>query len=154
MPLGIALLLIWLVLLLRFPRVMLPFSGVLVALALTLAAGVGVKQWLDSRQVKQLHISIQYLPAECDFGQPLRVLIDNRSEQTARDISWQLHATQPGYNSSVLDVSVTGARYHTDRPVSAGSQWQRCYAVPNLRQGYRAPDLLYRAEKVGAEFHD
>ncbi|MFN3579356.1 MAG: hypothetical protein ACK4VV_02645 [Pseudomonas sp.] len=154
MPFGIALLLIWLVLLLRFPRVMLPLSGVVVALALTLAAGVGVKQWQDGRQTDQLHISIQHLPAECEFGKPLRVLIDNQSKRTANNISWQLLATQPGYNSSVLDVSVNDAIYHANRALPPGEQWQQCYAVPRLRQGYRAPDLLYRAQRVRAEFHN
>lgn len=152
MILGIALLLIWLILLIRFPRVMVPASGVLVALALLLAAGVGLKQWFDGRSAAQLEIRIEYLPEACDFGRPLQVHIENRGERTASRISWQLLATQPGYSSNLLDVAVTATSYQIDQPLASGESWQRCYAVPRLRSSYRAPDLEYRADRVRAEF--
>ena len=65
MPLGIVLLVVWLFLLLRYPRVMLPASGVIVALALLLAAFVGIRQWQNDQHLEQLHISIAYQPEGC-----------------------------------------------------------------------------------------
>lgn len=154
MPLGIALLLIWLVLLLRFPRIMLPVSGVLIGLGLLLATGVGIKQWLDGRQVDKLDISIRYAPDTCEFGKPLSVRIANQGSRTANHISWRLQANQPGYNTNLLDVSMADAVYQTDQALPPGEQWQRCYSTPRLRSGYRAPDLEYRAERVRADFHN
>lgn len=152
MPLGIALFLIWLVLLLRFPKIMLPFSGVIAALALLLAAALGLRHWYTGGLIGQLDISIEYQPESCDFGKPLRVLIVNQGERTVNQMSWQLMATQPDYNTNLLDISVSDATYQIDQAIAPGQQWQGCYAVPRLRSGARAPDLEYRMDRIGADF--
>lgn len=154
MPLGIILLLIWLILLVRFPRIMLPVSGVIVAITLLLAAGVGIWQWQHDKQVRQLEISVRYAPEQCDFGKPLQVSIHNASQRTASNISWQLRAVQPGYNTNLLDTNVADSSYQLGQPLPAAGQWQQCYSVPRLRSGYRAGDLQYHADRVRAEFHD
>lgn len=151
MPLGIILLLVWLILLFRYPRIMLPASGVVLALALLLAAFVGIRQWQNTQHLEQLHIGIEYQPEACDFGKPLRVVIENRSGLIARDIRWQLHASQPGQQRNLLDTSI-GAEYRAGGPLEPGEQWQRCFSVPPLRSGYRAPDLRYRATNLDARF--
>ena len=152
MPLGIAVFLVWLVLLLRFPRVMLPFSGVLVGLLPILAAAVGIRQWYTGNLAAQLQTSVRYQPESCDFGKPLRVTIDNQGSRSASQISWQLQATQPGFNTNLLDVSVSDATYQSTQALPPGEQWSGCYAVPRLRSGYRAPDLEYRIERLRADF--
>ena len=152
MPLGIVLLLVWLVMLVRFPRIMLPASGVIVVLALLLAAAVGIKQWRHEARVDQLEISVRYAPTDCDFGKPIQVSIVNGSGRTATAVSWQLHATQPGANTNLLDQGVTTGTYQLDHPLHADARWQQCYAVPPLRSGYRAADLQYQAQRVRAEF--
>lgn len=154
MPLGIVLLLVWLILLLRYPRIMLPASGVLVALALLLAAFVGVRQWQNNQHLDQLHISIDYQPEACDFGKPLRVRIDNQSGRIASNIEWQLHASQAGQQRNLLDTTVTGGDYRVGEPMKAGGDWERCYRAPALRSGYRPSDLSYRAVELSAHFHD
>ncbi|WP_373186319.1 hypothetical protein [Halopseudomonas sp.] len=154
MPLGIVLLLVWLILLLRYPRVMLPASGVVLALALLLAAFVGIRQWQNDRHLEQLHISIDYQPKGCEFGKPLRVVIDNRSGLTASNIQWQLHATQAGQQRNLLNTSVAGETYRVGEPLEPGERWQRCFSAPPVRSGYRAPDLSYHAADPSAEFHD
>ena len=90
MPYGIALFLIWLVLLLRFPRVMLPVSAVVAGLALLLGAIMGVLQWQQSQRIDHLAFDLSYQPDSCPFGQPLAVRIHNGGELTARNISWLL----------------------------------------------------------------
>lgn len=152
MALGIALLLVWLVLLVRFPRVMLPASGILIVIALLLAAAVGIWQWRHERQVNQIEITVRYLPEACDFGKPIQVSLHNASSQTARQISWQLRAVQPGYNTNLLDIGVTGSTYQLSQPLNADEQWQQCHAVPPLRSGYQPEDLQYHADRVRAEF--
>ncbi|WP_339844534.1 hypothetical protein [uncultured Halopseudomonas sp.] len=154
MPLGIVLLVAWLFLLLRYPRIMLPASGVLVALALVLAAFVGVRQWQNDQHLDQLHISIDYQPAGCEFGKPLRVRIDNQSGLIASNIEWQLHASQAGQQRNLLDTSVTGAEYRVGEPIEAGGQWQRCFSLPPLRSGYRPSDMRYRAADPSASFQN
>lgn len=152
MPLGIALLLIWLVLLVRFPRIMLPASGIIVAITLVLAAGVGIWQWQHDKHVDMLEISVRHQPEQCDFGKPLQVSIRNNGARTATQINWQLRAVQPGYNTNLLDVGVTESSYHLSRPLPPAQTWQHCYSVPRLRSGYRAGDLEYHADKVRADF--
>ena len=152
MPLGIALFVFWLVMLLRFPRVMLPFSGILLALILLLAAAVGVQQWFNSRLIDQLEFSVLYQPEQCTFGKPLQISIANRTERTAKTVSWQLLANQPGHSANLLDVSVRSDEYQTDRTIQAGESWQGCFAVPSLRRGYRAAELRFSADRIQAEF--
>lgn len=152
MALGIALLLVWLILLVRFPRIMLPASGIIVVIALLLAAAVGIWQWQHGQQVSQLEISIQYAPEACDFGKPIQVSIHNTGGRTTRHISWQLRAIQPGYNTNLLDIGVTGSTYQLNQSLHPGAQWQACYVVPPLRSGHRATDLQYHAEQIRADF--
>lgn len=153
MPLlGIILSVVWLVLLVRFPRAMLPASLILVAIALLLGAVVGVWQWQHERQVSRLEISVEYRPEACDFGKPLQVSIDNTGSRTARWISWQLKAVQPGYNTNLLDIGVSGSTYRLDHLLHGGQRWQQCHAVPPLRSGYQPADLQFRAEHIRAEF--
>lgn len=154
MPLGIVLLVVWLFLLLRYPRIMLPASGVALALALLLAAFVGLRQWQNAQDLEQLHISIAYQPESCDFGKPLRVEIDNRSGLTASNIRWQLHATHRGQQRNLLDTSVAEGDYRMDTPLAPGAKWQSCFTVPPVRSGYRAPELSYRAADPSATFQD
>lgn len=152
MALGIALLLAWLILLVRFPRIMLPASGVIVVIFLLLAAAVGAWQWRHEQQVSRLEISIHHRPQACDFGKPLQVSIHNTSRHTTNHLSWQLRAIQPGYNTNLLDIGVTSNTYQLSRPLHPDEQWQECYAVPPLRSGYRAADLQYHADHIRAEF--
>lgn len=152
MPLGITLLLIWLVLLVRFPRIMLPASGIIVAITLVLAAGVGIWQWQHDKQVDMLEISVRYLPEQCDFGKPLQVSVHNSSAHTVTQASWQLRAVQPGYNTNLLDIGVTENLYRLGQPLHPAQHWQQCYSVPRLRSGFRAEDLEYHADKVRADF--
>lgn len=154
MPLGVVLLVVWLFLLLRYPRVMLPASGVVLALVLLLAAFVGVRQWQNDQHLDQLHISIAYAPEQCEFGKPLRVEISNRSDQTASNIQWQLQALQAGQQRNMLDTSVAEGRYRVDEPLAAGATWLRCFTIPPVRSGYRASELRYHAADPSATFHD
>lgn len=154
MPLGILLLLIWLVLLVRFPRIMLPASGILVALILLLASALGIRQWQTERQTSRVTISIRHAPAHCDFGKPLVVTIDNGSKRTVSQLSWQLQAIQPGFNTNLVDVGINANTYQLDQQLPPGEQWHGCYSVPRLRSGYRADDLEYHAAQIHAEFTD
>lgn len=153
MPLlGIVLSIVWLVLLIRYPRAMLPASVILVAIALLLGAVVGIWQWQHERQVSRLEITVEHRPAACDFGKPLQVTVHNTGSRATDWISWQLRAVQPGYNTNLLDVGVTGSTYRLDRPLHADERWQECHAVPPLRSGYQPADLQYHADHVRAEF--
>lgn len=152
MALGIVLLLAWLILLVRFPRPMVPASLVIIALALLLGAIVVTMQWLDGRRVDQLDISVTYSPDACEFGKPLRVDISNNSAHTITHLSWRLQAVQPGYNTNLVDTGTTAATYRIDESIAPDGDWTGCYRVPRLRTGYRAPDLDYRTDNVHAEF--
>lgn len=152
MPLGILLLLIWLVLLVRFPRIMLPVSGILLALILLLASVFGIQQWRAERQTSQVSISINYAPEHCDFGKPLAVTVNNDSERTLSQLNWQLQAVQPGFHTNLIDISSAANNYQLNQHLQPAAQWRGCYTVPRLRSGYRADDLEYHPAQVRAEF--
>ncbi|SDU24643.1 hypothetical protein [Halopseudomonas salegens] len=151
MALGIILLLIWLVLLIRFPRVMVPASAGVVAVALLLAALVALWQWFNQRHTDELDFNFRYAPAECEPGQPLQLVLVNQSSRGISNITWQLIGSPAGMNTNMLDVGGAGANYRYDGPLPAGEEWQQCYELPRLRSGYRAQDLNFRAEHIRAD---
>lgn len=154
MPLGIVLLLVWLVLLVRFPRIMLPVSGILITLALLLAGALGFREWQADRQLSQIDIDLSYVPDQCDFGKPLALTIQNNSERTVDHLSWQLLAIQPGFNTNLVDVGISANTYRVSQRLKPGDQWHDCYSVPRLRSGYHPGDLEYHAIKIQADFSD
>ena len=151
MPLGIVLLLIWLVLLVRYPRAMLPATAIIGVIALLIAVVAGAAQWRHERQVRQIEISIRHDPERCDFGRPLRVEVHNGSARTVTGMSWQLRASQPGYSFDLLTSEASRRAYQLDEVLPVDGRWQRCYPAPALRSGYRAGDLEYRADQVRAQ---
>ncbi|MEL0168440.1 MAG: hypothetical protein VW877_09975 [Pseudomonadaceae bacterium] len=152
MPYGIALFLIWLVLLLRFPRVMLPVSAVVAGLGLLLGAIMGVLQWQQSQRIDHLAFELSYQPDSCPFGQPLAVSVRNGGERSARNISWQLWVNQPGYNSNLVDAASSDQRFTLNTELAPGAATRVCYSLPRLRRGYRESELEYRADAVRADF--
>ena len=149
--LGAAIFLVWLVLLLRFPRVMLPVSGVVAGLGLLLGLVMGLLQWQQGQRLDQLAFDLSYQPQQCEFGKPLAVRISNQSSYAAEHIQWQLVASQPGQNTNLLDAGVAQEFTSAARLVS-GEQQLLCYSVPRLRSGYREAELEYRVDAVSAEF--
>lgn len=149
--LGVAIFFIWLILLLRFPRVMLPVSGVLAGLGLLLGLGVGVMQWQQVKRIEQLDFTLAYQPQQCEFGKPLAVRIRNQSEYSVQQIRWQLEASQPGYDTNLLDAGVA-LGFSTAARLAPGEERLLCYSVPRLRRGYREAELEYRVEAVHADF--
>ncbi len=149
--LGVAIFFAWLILLLRFPRVMLPVSGVLAGLGLLLGLAVGFLQWQQAQRIDQLDFELTYQPQQCEFGKPLAVRIRNQSAYPVQQIHWQLEASQPGYDTNVLDSGVA-LDFSTATRLAPGEERLLCYSVPRLRRGYREAELEYRVEAVNAEF--
>ena len=149
--LGVAIFLVWLVLLLRFPRVMLPVSGVLAGLGLLLGLVMGLLQWQQVQRVEQLAFDLAYQPEQCEFGKPLVVRISNQSDSAVQHIHWQLVASQPGYNTNLLDAGVA-LDFSSPTRLAPGEQVKLCFSVPRLRRGYREAELDYQADEVSAEF--
>lgn len=149
--LGLAIFLVWLVLLLRFPRVMLPVSGVLAGVGLLLGLIMGFLQWQQSQRIEQLAFDLSYQPQQCEFGKPLAVRISNQSSYPVQNIAWQLLASQPGHNTNLLDAGVA-LDFTSSARLQPGEQKLLCYSVPRLRRGYRETELEYRVDAVRAEF--
>ncbi|MEH6493890.1 hypothetical protein [Halopseudomonas sp.] len=149
--LGVAIFFIWLVLLLRFPRVMLPVSGVLAGLGLLLGLAVGFLQWQQAQRIDQLDFELTYQPQQCEFGKPLAVRIRNQSAYPVQQLHWQLVASQPGHETNLLDAGVVLAFSSAPR-LAPGEQRLLCYSVPRLRRGFREAELEYRVDAVSAEF--
>src|SRR5690554_6651078 len=135
MPLGIVLLLVWLVLLVRYPRPMLPATAIIGVIALLIAAVAAVTQWRHERQVSQIEISIRHDPERCEFGRPLRVEVHNRSTRTVTGMSWQIRASQAGHSFDLLSGEASRGTYLLDVSARAAGRRQRCYQSPHPRSG-------------------
>ncbi len=152
MAFGIALLIVWLILLVRFPRVMLRATGVLIIVAAVFAGGAAFWQWQERQNVGRVDFDIRYDPLACNLAQPIRVRLVNQSGRDAAQISWELHAVQPGYSTNLIDSSSDAATYRTERELAAGDALEQCLPPPRLRSGYRARDLEYRASRIRVDF--
>ena len=152
MAFGIALLIVWLVLLVRFPRVMLRATAVLVIIAALIAAGAAFWQWQERQRTERIDFDIRFDALGCNLAQPIRVRLTNQSGREAKQIRWELQAVQPGYSTNLVDTSSDAASYRTEQALPAGEVFEQCLPPPRLRSGYRARDLEYRAERVRVDF--
>jgi hypothetical protein len=152
MAFGIALLIVWLVLLVRFPRVMLRATAVLVVIAALIAAGAAFWQWQERQRTERIDFDIRHDALGCSLAQPIRVRLINQSGRDATQIRWELQAVQPGYSTNLVDTSSDAATYRTEQTLTAGEALEQCLPPPRLRSGYRARDLEYRAERIRVDF--
>src|SRR5690606_18554037 len=98
MPLGIVLLLVWLVLLVRYPRPMLPATAIIGVIALLIAAVAAVAQGRNQSQLSHSEIRTGNDPGHGEFGRPRRAGVHNRSSRTVTGQSWQMRASPPAYS--------------------------------------------------------
>lgn len=152
MALGVVLLVVWLILLIRYPRVMLRATAVLAIIAGLFAAVAAFWQWQERQRVARVGFDIRYDAHRCNLAQPIRVQLTNQSGEDARQIRWELQAVQPGYSTNLVDASSDAATYRTERPLPAGEVFEQCLPAPRLRSGYRARDLEYRADRIRVDF--
>ncbi|UAW98915.1 hypothetical protein KEM63_02740 [Halopseudomonas nanhaiensis] len=152
MAFGVVLLIVWLILLIRFPRVMLRATGVLVIVAGVFAAGAAFWQWQQRQRVERIDFDIRYDAHSCNLAQPIRVRLINQSGRDAVQVHWELKAVQPGYSTNLVDTSSDAATYRTEKRLADGEAFEQCLPPPRLRSGYRARDLEYRADRIRVDF--
>lgn len=152
MFIGIALIIIWLVLLLRYPAKALPVS-------LAALCGLGLVAlwvaWLDTREERQLarlELRMHYAPEQCPADRPLQVQVKNGNTIPLVELRWRVAAYAPGDTVNLVENDYDGPRYRGPGSLLPGSSWNDCVPLPALRSGYRAQTLEFRAERLQGTF--
>jgi hypothetical protein len=103
MFIGIALILIWFVLLLRYPAKALPVS-------LAALAGLGLVAlwvaWLDTheeRQLARVELRMEYAPERCPADRPLRIALTNGNSSPLVEFRWRVAAFAPGDTVNLVE---------------------------------------------------
>jgi hypothetical protein len=145
-----------LILLLIFPRRILP----IVVAAVLFAGGLGGYIYWSELALRKRQdlvvVSVQYAPSACSNEQPLQVQVQNNSELTVVRVQWVFSARRPGYRGEL-----TGAWqkvYATDEALAPGDAYIGCFAAPlkgvhsvqrqsdsieNLELGIRSKELEF-----------
>jgi hypothetical protein len=152
MFIGIALILTWLVLLLRYPAKALPVS-------LAAVIGLGLVAlwvaWADTReehQLARLELRMTYNPDACPSDRPLQASIRNGNDDPLTELRWRVAAFAPGDTVNLVENDYDGPRYSGPGSLQPGASWQACLPLPPLRAGYRPQTLEFRSERLQGSF--
>lgn len=149
---GSILVLSWLILLVRYPSKAFPIT--LVALiGLGIVAGVVV--WQEGREnhyLANLELRLNYDPQQCPADRPLSIELKNASPAVLTELQWQVAAYRPGDTVNLAQGLYESPRYSGPGDLQPGASWQHCMPLPNLRSGYRASSLEFRAERIQGSF--
>ena len=152
MFIGLALILIWFVLLLRYPAKALPVS-------LAALCGLGLVAlwvaWMDTREERQLarlELRMSYAPEQCPADRPLRVTVKNGNTIPLVELRWRVAASAPGDTVNLVENDYDGPRYRGPGSLQPGAGWSDCLPLPTLRPGYRPQTLEFRAERLQGSF--
>ncbi|WP_462381618.1 multidrug transporter [Pseudomonas sp. Marseille-QA0892] len=152
MIVGVLLVVIWLVLLFRYPAKALPVSMTAVALLGIVAAWVVWQQNRLDHRLASLDIRLAYDLNACPPAKPLSIAIRNRSDAVLSSLNWQIAAYFPGETSNLAQRDYDRPRYDAPGGIQPDGLWQECVPTPPIRSGYRAETLEYRAESLNGSF--
>ncbi|AYN17882.1 multidrug transporter [Pseudomonas monteilii] len=152
MLIGAALILTWLVLLLRYPAKALPVS-------MAAVCGLGLVAlmvfWQDSRealQLARLDLRLSYAPEHCPADRALQVRMKNGNDAPLTELRWRVAAYAPGDTVNLAENSYNAPRYRGPGELQPGAEWKDCLPLPPLRSGYRPQTLEFRAEHLQGNF--
>lgn len=152
MLIGALLVLVWVILLVRFPARALPIS-LLAVLALGLvAAWTAWRDYQLDRRLATIEVSMALAADRCPPGQPLLAVIHNRTDAPLASLRWRIGAYAPGAATNLVQPGYDWPRYAPSSALPPGERWQSCMAVPDLRPGFRASTLAFRAERLEGRF--
>ena len=152
MLIGAALILTWLVLLLRYPAKALPVS-------MAAVCGLGLVAlmvfWQDSRealQLARLDLRLSYAPEHCPADRALQVRMKNGNDAPLTELRWRVAAYASGDTVNLAENSYNAPRYRGPGELQPGAEWKDCLPLPPLRSGYRPQTLEFRAEHLQGNF--
>ncbi len=152
MLIGAILVLSWLILLIRYPSKALPISlGALIGLGLV-TSWVLWEESRENRHLAHLQLRLDFAPERCPADRPLALQLRNGSEAAMLELRWQIAAYRPGDRTNLAERLYESPRYSGPGELLPGAEWQSCLPLPNLRSGYRASTLEFRAERLQGTF--
>lgn len=149
---GVALVLTWLILLLRYPAKALPVSMAAVAGLGLIATWVLWQESRDERDLAHLELRLRYDPQQCPADRPLAVSLSNGSSAALQELRWEVAAYLPGQSVNLAQRLYQSPRYSGPGELLPGASWHECMPLPDLRSGYRPATLEFRAERLQGRF--
>ncbi len=120
----IALALTLLVILRLWPRAIF----IVLAAVLVLGAAVFFLMRHQTERLTLVHTRVAYDRLVCPEDKPLLVTITNAADSTLESASFSLHASVPGYSSTVTPY--TYKQYRSDKILQPGEKHSACYPKP------------------------
>jgi hypothetical protein len=126
---GIIFLIIFIILLVKFPKLILLISFSFIVLCVVLWF-IFVKIPDDNRKAmnNSIAVSVSYNLSFCNSAYPLFATIKNNSSKTITRVYWDLNIYIPGYST---DISGYDNHYSSDKILKPGEGWKSCYKLPS-----------------------
>lgn len=137
------LILLWVVLVVRYPARALLVSALGLTAMLLLAGTTLLLERRESARLAQVSILIE-LSDRCPAPRPLLVSVHNPHAAALHELRWQLSAHLPAQPDELL-ASPQAAQLAAPALLPGHTRWQQCVMVPALRPGYRLEDLAFSA---------
>ncbi|QLF92578.1 multidrug transporter [Pseudomonas sp. ABC1] len=152
MIVSLLLIVLWLILLLKYPRKALPVSlGALLGLCL-IAAWVAWQEQVEANRLARLEIELRHAPEQCPKDRPLAVRLLNQSTHPLQSLRWEIAAYAPGSALNLVRSNYDAPLYRGPGDLLPGKHWEACLPLPPLRPGYRPETLEFRAERLQGHF--
>lgn len=99
-------------------------------LATLLTAAVLYEEKREQDLLNQIVMAVEYLPAQCAQGRPLRVTCTNETASELEKLIFSIHARIPGYSSVITPY--TYRQYESEKIIAPGDSYSDCYPLPLL----------------------
>lgn len=152
MIIGALLILIWLVLLLRYPAKALPISLAAVLGLGLVALGVAWQDTRETSQLARLDLRLSYAPDQCPADRALRVQMKNGNDAPLTALAWRVGVYAPGDTVNLAESTYNAPRYRGPGDLQPGAEWSDCLPLPPIRAGYRPQTVEFRAEQLRGSF--
>ncbi len=144
---GLLFAIIFLIVLIRFPRQTLSVIGLLiVGIIILWHTTITIPENARKARDGKIQLLVSYNTEVCSPEYPLNIVIVNKSDKTIADTNWELAAYIPGHSSNLVDYS--GEDYSCDKIIKAGESWSICYKLPEKLESsnYELGKLEYKIQ--------
>ncbi|WP_296704397.1 hypothetical protein [Thiocapsa sp. UBA6158] len=150
---------IFLVLVVVFPRTILSVIGIILAGGGALYLGEVTAARKSAERQASIEMTANFNEADCTADTPLKIIIANRSRNSAdvvAKVDWNVAVYRPGYSSNIVDYSFKSfsdgrikttsewaTPYSSDKILAAGEVVEWCFPLPALAVSAPPASLKY-----------
>jgi len=117
---------------LLFPKKMFGGLGLAVLVGSIIGGLFYYQGWSERKVVEAVEVSVEYSLDFCDESTPLKITIDNVSNEIISMVEWNISAHQKGFSD---DLAVPGYQIYTqDKILAPNENWRGCVRLPELKR--------------------